>query len=274
MPLAATLGKSLQDRGSEVPAEIMRGDSLEDVLNRHLLTVEKLGEGDVVTCILLLSADGKRLSVGSAPTLPSSYCRVGDSFEIGLTHGSCAAAAYLGRPVYSIDIETDPIWADFGQVALQHGYRSCWSTPIRNSAGAIIGTFAVLHRTIGMPTPEEVEAIDLITGHVAEAIMWFRDAQFVPRPGRHPSPGPRLKLVTHNQEASDPATRLLALLEQLRSKAATLERYAERGESEPDAPLLRKTAELTRKLSASIMLQIELVRPAKAGRSDNFRDGL
>lgn len=114
MPFAATLGKSLQDRGSEVPAEIMRGDSLEDVLNRHLLTVEKLGEGDVVTCILLLSADGKVLSVGAAPTLPSSYCRVGDSFEIGLTHGSCAAAAYLGRPVYSIDIETDPIWADFG----------------------------------------------------------------------------------------------------------------------------------------------------------------
>jgi GAF domain len=258
MPFAAALRKSLQDRGSEVPAEFERGDSLEDVLNRHLTTVEQMGEDDLVTCILLLSADGKQLSVGAAPTLPASYCRIRDSFEIGLSHGSCAAAAFLGRPVYSVDIETDPIWADFGQVALQHGYRSCWSTPIRDSTGAIIGTFAILHRTVGMPTLQEIEAIDLITGHVSEAIMWFRGPQFVGRQGRQKSEPPRLKLVANNQGASGPATRLLALVGELHSKAAILERYAERAESEADAQLLKITAELTGKLSANIMLQIEL----------------
>ena len=158
MPFAAALRKSLQERGSEVPAEFKRGDSLEDVLNRHLRTVEQMGGDDVFTCILLLSPDGKRLSVGAAPTVPASYCRAGDSFEIGLSHGSCAAAAYLGRPVYSVDIETDPIWADFRDVALRHGFRSCWSTPIRNSNGAIIGTFAILHQTVGMPTDDEIDA--------------------------------------------------------------------------------------------------------------------
>ena len=59
MPFAAALRKSLQDRGSEVPAEFKRGDSLEDVLNRHLMTVEQMGGDDVFTCILLLSPDGK-----------------------------------------------------------------------------------------------------------------------------------------------------------------------------------------------------------------------
>src|SRR3954463_7765526 len=156
MPFAAALRKSLEHRGSAVPAEFTRGDSLEDVLNRHLKIVEQMGGDDVFTCILLLSRDGKRLSLGAAPTVPASYCRSGDSFEIGLSHGSCAAAAYLGRPV-----------------ALQHGYKSCWSTPIRDSNGVMIGTFAVLHRTRGMPTHEEIEAIELITEHVAEAIMWF-----------------------------------------------------------------------------------------------------
>src|SRR3954453_3466275 len=175
MPFAAALRKSLEDRGSAVPAEFTRGDSLEDVLNRHLKIVERMGGDDVFTCILLLSPDGKRLSVGAAPSIPASYCRARDSFEIGLSHGSCAAAAYLGRPVYSVDIETDPIWADFRDVALQHGYRSCWSTPIRNSNGAIIGTFAILHGTVGMPTAEEIEAIDFITEHVAEAIMSSRN---------------------------------------------------------------------------------------------------
>src|SRR5436305_228580 len=209
MPFASALRKTLEDRGSEVPAEFGRGDSLEDVLNRHLRTVEQMGGDDVLTCILLLSRDGKRLSVGAAPTLPASYCRAGDSFEIGLSHGSCAAAAYLGRPVYSVDIETDPIWADFGDVALQHGYRSCWSTPIRDSNSSIIGTFAILHPTVGMPTAEEIEAIDLITEHVADAIMWFRGDDDVARHDSPRSETPRLRLVCGTQEEYEPLGRLL-----------------------------------------------------------------
>src|SRR6478736_6277539 len=161
MPFSAALRKLLQNRGSEVPAEFKRGDSLEDILNRHLMTVEQMGGDDVFTCILLLSPDGKRLSYGAAPTVPASYCRASDSIEIGPCAGSCGAAAYLGRPVYSTDIETDPVWEDYRGIALQHGFRSCWSTPIRNSNGAIIATFAILHRTVGMPTPEEIEAIEL-----------------------------------------------------------------------------------------------------------------
>ena len=50
---------------------------------------------------------------------PSSVLlRAGESFQIGLSHGSCAAAAYLGRPVYSVDIEKTNM-DTFGDVALQ-----------------------------------------------------------------------------------------------------------------------------------------------------------
>jgi len=260
MPFAAALRQSLEDRQSELPAEFRRGESLEDVLDRYLLTVEQMGGDDVFTCILLLSPDGKRLSVGAAPTLPASYCRAGDSFEIGLTHGSCAAAAYLGRPVYSVDIETDPIWADFGGVALQHGYRSCWSTPIRNSDGAIIGTFAILHRTVGMPTSEEVESIELITGHVADAIMWSRRSQSFAQANGHESAATKLKLVSNNQEPRDPAARLVALAERLRSKAADLDRYADALKSEAAAQDLREAAKLSRMLAANIILHVELAK--------------
>ena len=264
MPFAAALRQSLQERGSEVTAEFMRGDSLEDVLNRHLSTVEQMGGGDVFTCILLLSPDGKRLSVGAAPTLPASYCRPGDSFEIGLSHGSCAAAAYLGRPVYSVDIETDPIWADFGNVALQHGFRSCWSTPIRNSNDSIIGTFAILHRTVGKPTREEIDAIDLITEHVADAIMCARDLHgVVPRVSQPSTDLPALKLVWDNEDPGNAVARLLKLADKLLSKAAELDRHANRSETETGARSLRKAAELSRRLVANIMSQVELIRSGK-----------
>ena len=264
MPFAAALRKSLQDRGCDVPAEFKRGDSLEDVLNRHLMTVERMGGDDVFTCILLLSPDGKRLSYGAAPTVPASYCRASDSIEIGPCSGSCGAAAYLGRPVYSIDIATDPVWGNYRDLALQHGYRSCWSTPIRNSNGAIIGTFAILHRNVGMPTREEIDAIDLITEHVADAIMYSRDPNFLARRGSEPTAKPPLlRLVSDNQTSRDPAIRLLALAEKLQIKAVDLDGLADRSESETAAQNLRDAAELSRKLAANIISQIEFMRSGK-----------
>jgi len=264
MPFATALRKSLQDRDSDVPAEFKRGDSLEDVLNRHLMTVEQMAGDDAFTCILLLSPDGKRLSYGAAPTVPASYCRASDSIEIGPCSGSCGAAAYLGRPVYSVDIATDPVWGDFRDLALQHGYRSCWSTPIRNSNDTIIGTFAILHRTVGMPTHEEIEAIDLITEHVADAIMFSRDPEFFAKRGSGRSPkSPLLRLVSDNQASRDPANRLLAIAEKLQLKAVELDGYADQLESETDAHHLRDAAELSRKLAVNIISQIEFIRYGK-----------
>jgi len=265
MPFAAALRKSLQDRGGEVPAEFMRGDSLEDVLNRHLITVEQLGGDDVFTCILLLSPDGKRLSYGAAPTVPASYCRANESIEIGPFAGSCGAAAYLGRPVYSTDIETDPVWRDYGGIALQHGFRSCWSTPIRNSSGTILGTLAILHRTPGMPTREEIEAIDVIIEHLSDAIMWSRNPHDLASPDTFPSRPALLRLVCDNPEAREPAGRLLELAGKLELKAADLDRYAIGSPSEADAENLRNAAELSRKLAASIFAQIEPTTSRKPG---------
>jgi len=258
MPFSASLRKSLEDRDSQAPAEFRRGDSLEDVLNRHLLTVEQVGGDDVFTCILLLSPDGKRLSYGAAPTVPASYCRASESIEIGPFSGSCGAAAYLGRPVYSVDIASDPVWGDYRGLALQHGFRSCWSTPIRNSNDAIIGTFAILHRRTGEPTREEIEAIDMITEHVAAAIMWSRNLP--PR-----SKAPALRLVSDRQEGGDPIARLRALAEKLQSKAADLESHADRAGSEIAAQDLRKAAELSRSLAVNLMAQIELIKSGKSG---------
>jgi hypothetical protein len=257
MPFAAALRESLQDRDSEVPAEFSRGDSLEDVLNRHLMTVEQMGGDDVFTCILLLSPDGKRLSYGAAPTVPASYCRATESIEIGPCAGSCGAAAFLGRPVYSVDIAKDPVWGDYRDLALQHGFRSCWSTPIRNANGTVIGTFAILHRTVGRPTNEEIEAIDLITEHVADAIMWSREMHYLARRAPHQSGMPLLTLVSDNADPREPASRLLALAKKLHEKSADLDRLADRSVVQATADCLRNAADLSRKLGANIMSQIE-----------------
>jgi GAF domain-containing protein len=125
--------------------------------------------------VLLLSADGKRLTHGAAPSLPQAYREAVDGSEIGPTAGSCGTAAYLGRPVYVTDIATDPLWAAYRDLALPHGLRSCWSTPIRHTDGEVMGTFAIYHRNISGPARDELNAIDIITDNVARAIAWARD---------------------------------------------------------------------------------------------------
>ena len=175
MAFALQLKDSLQRREAQVPAEFEQGDALGVILNRYLLEVEAEADSFILTSILLL--DGKVLRHGAAPALPAAYMAAIDGSEIGPCAGSCGTAAFSGRPVYVTDIATDPLWADYKHLALQHGLRACWSTPILDAQQAVIGTFAIYHLTTRGPTEEEIEAIRDITAHVARAITWSSSAR-------------------------------------------------------------------------------------------------
>jgi GAF domain-containing protein len=179
MSFAAGLRNALDLRQSDVVSELKRGESLEAILDRHLLAVEDMSDDEILTSILLLSPDGKHLTHGAAPSLPMSYRQAIDGAEIGPKAGSCGTAAYLGRPVYVTDIASDPLWEDFRDLALPHGLRSCWSTPIRHSDGSVMGTFAIYHRSLSGPTRDELAAIDIITDKVAEVITSARSPKTI-----------------------------------------------------------------------------------------------
>ena len=176
MSFAAGLRQALDLRQSDVDAELRHGDTLENVLDRHLLVVEKMSDREILTSVLLLSSDGKRLTHGAAPSLPKVYRDAINGLDIGAEAGSCGTAAYFGKPVYVTDIATDPLWAAYRDYALPHGLRSCWSTPIRNADGEVMGTFAVYNRSLSGPTRDELNAIAMITDNVAQAITWARNS--------------------------------------------------------------------------------------------------
>jgi len=257
MPFASGLRETLQFRQSQLAAEIFSGENLEQLLSKQLLAVEAMADDGLITSVLLLSEDGKRLWHGAAPQLPKSYCEAINGSEIGPCAGSCGTAAYFGRPVYVSDIATDPLWANYRHLALPHDLRSCWSTPICGRRGEVIGTFAIYRRTVGEPTSDEIEAIELITDHVVEAILMARGVQDFQRPT---APPPHLRLVVDqspNEATSGPNSRLLKLAAQLESKAAELDLAADDPDSAEHAATLKSTAELSRKLVQSIRAEIE-----------------
>ncbi len=81
--------------------------------------------------------------------------------EIGPVAGSCGTAAFYNKQIIVSDIETDPLWENF-QVAIEHGLRACWSTPIRSSSGKVLGTFANYYRQPKSPSHEQLQIIDRI----------------------------------------------------------------------------------------------------------------
>ena len=143
--------------------ELAVADSpLEETLGELIRVVEDSSHTGVLGSILLLDPDGKHLRQGAAPSLPSAYSAAIDGAEIGACAGSCGTAAYLGAAVFVSDIATDPLWADYKQLALPHGLRACWSIPILTRGRKVLGTFAMYHREPREPTVRDLMLVDLI----------------------------------------------------------------------------------------------------------------
>jgi len=138
---------------------------LPKILEVLCLHIEKQ-HPDLLCSILLLDSDGTTLRHGAAPSLPVEYSRAVDGVQIGPCAGSCGTAAYRKQPVVVEDIATDPLWANCRQVALPHGLRACWSTPIASPDGRTLGTFAIYYREPRTPDAEHRQLISHVT-HLA-----------------------------------------------------------------------------------------------------------
>jgi PAS domain S-box-containing protein len=134
--------------------EMMGSDApLSAVLAEICLMIEGLSNG-VLCSVLLLDGDEVHLRHAAGPNLPESYVRAFERLAIGPACGSCGTAAFTGRQVVVTDIASHPFWSDFRELALAHGLRACWSTPIISAAGKILGTFAIYNQTPSQPADE------------------------------------------------------------------------------------------------------------------------
>ena len=161
---------ALLDGQKRILELIIQGEPLANVLTVLCRTIEDLSHGEMLASVLLLDSDGVHLRHGAAPSLPESYIQAVDGIAIGPMVGSCGTAAYRREPVYVSDIATDPLWAPFANVALSHGLRACWSTPILSSNAEVLGTFAMYYQQPRHPTARDLRTVDIVTRTVAIAI--------------------------------------------------------------------------------------------------------
>lgn len=156
---------SAQERVQEM---IEAGAPLRETLDALVRLVENDTASGMLASILLL--EGNQLRHGAAPSLPDAYNAAIDGIEIGPEVGSCGTAAFHDRPVVVYDIATNPLWANFKDLALSYGLRACWSTPIHGNDGRVLGTFANYYPVVRDPNPIDRVLTQQVTRIAAEAI--------------------------------------------------------------------------------------------------------
>ena len=157
---------------------IASGKPLRAVLESLCLQIEAFDVGTLVS-VQLLDEDGITLRHGAAPSLPASFNEAIDGRKIGPDAGSCGSAAYTGKPVTVEDIGTDPLWERFRELAVTHGLRACWSTPIVDHASSVVGTFALYRREPWRPRPYQDRIVAMATHAAAVAIGRHHEEQLL-----------------------------------------------------------------------------------------------
>lgn len=151
---------------NQILSQISEGAGLKSVLHNLVAQVEQQ-HPDMLCSILLLDEDGKTLRHGAAPSLPDAYNQALDGVAIGVGVGSCGTAASTGETVIVADISSHPYWQPYLALAEMAQVKSCWSQPVKNAQGKVLGTFAIYQRQTAEPSTELLEKIKTY-GNLAE----------------------------------------------------------------------------------------------------------
>jgi len=132
---------------------IGRGTPLHDVLVEICRTIERY-DPSFMASVLMRDPKSNTLHSAVGPSFPKAYLDAVEGAPIGPNIGSCGPAAWFGKFTVSADLSLDPKWGPILPVAALAGVAHCWSMPIKDGAGEVLGTLALYGRRPREPQPE------------------------------------------------------------------------------------------------------------------------
>ncbi|MCU7916707.1 MAG: diguanylate cyclase [Candidatus Thiodiazotropha sp. (ex Gloverina cf. vestifex)] len=162
--------ESYLENNAEILEMIAAGNPAPEIYHQIALMYE--GRHPEMRCSMLELEDGV-LMHGGAPSLPKEYCDAIHGLKNGPSVGSCGTSTYTGQRVLVENIETDPRWEKLKHIALPYGMRCCWSEPIKDSSGKVLGAFGMYYNHPALPNVEESD--DLKSAARLAGIVMERD---------------------------------------------------------------------------------------------------
>jgi PAS domain S-box-containing protein len=146
---------------------VAAGGPLKDVLTALCRFVEDTA-ADCKCGIYLIDWSGPTFHTGAAPSMPATFNDALEGLTVEVSAGPCALAALTRSQVIAEDLESDLDWQQslIRPLALGHGLRAQWSTPICSRDGSVLGTFAIFQGHPSSPTQVQQDLIAQVT-HIA-----------------------------------------------------------------------------------------------------------
>ena len=138
---------------------IASGACLADILERLCETIDAQAS-NVTSAVMLMDADGMHLRHAAGPRVPKGWVEAITPLKIGPCIGSCGSAAFLKQRVIVSDIATDPLWANYGELALSYGLRAAWSQPLLSKSQQVLGTFGMYYSEARTPSETDLRLIE------------------------------------------------------------------------------------------------------------------
>jgi len=101
--------------------------------------------------ITMVRPESNTLAVLAAPSLPAGYRSIVDGIDVSEGFCCCATAAFRAEAIRVDDVARSELWADYREVALEAGLRSCWCMPMMSQDAAVLGTLSLYSDAIGLP---------------------------------------------------------------------------------------------------------------------------
>ncbi|MGB8064161.1 MAG: sigma 54-interacting transcriptional regulator [Candidatus Sulfotelmatobacter sp.] len=126
---------------------------------------------DVMSSVMLMDPDGKRLWPIAGQRLPKEWISAITPLPIGPRMGSCGTAAFRKQRIVNPDIASDPLWSgspaeEYREIALRSGLRAAWSQPVISKSDELLGTFAMYYGAPRSPSAADLQLIEG-AGHIA-----------------------------------------------------------------------------------------------------------
>jgi len=178
------LAAALRDGKNKLLEMIARSAPLDATLERLMLLIESQSP-DVLCSVMLLAADGRTVASTAGPSMPRAYLDSLVGLAIGPSVGSCGTAMFRRETVIVADIEHDPLWTPYKDLAMHYGLRACWSMPIMHDSTTVIGTFAMYYRAVRVPGADDLALIGTASHMAGIAISRMRREEELLRHREH-----------------------------------------------------------------------------------------
>lgn len=152
--------ETLKNGQNRILKMITKNKPFQKVLDTITTLFEGITNNGGKCSIMLMDESRTKLRLVSAPNLPTEYVNLLNTNQVRENIGSCGSAAFTKQTIVVEDIQSNPLFEEYKEIALQFNLMSCWSIPLLDDKDNVLGTFAIYYEKNHTPNENDLKILN------------------------------------------------------------------------------------------------------------------